>query len=129
MNRTFLAVTLSALLIQGCTTITAPLATQANGQPAIARQVEMDPQVLIENNSLGNCLACHSVVKHPDFVAGNLGPPFVAMKERFPDKAALRAIIYDEQVFHPDTIMPPFGRNHVLTVEQINVISDYILNF
>ncbi|GAC1433731.1 MAG: sulfur oxidation c-type cytochrome SoxX [Burkholderiaceae bacterium] len=93
------------------------------------RRVEMDPKVLIQDNNLGNCLACHAVLKHPELVAGNIGPPFVAMKQRFPDIARLKAIIYDEQANNPDTIMPPFGRNQILTAGQIDAIANYILQF
>ena len=96
------------------------------GKPAT---IEMDPKVLVENNNLGKCLACHAVMKHPEMVAGNIGPPFIEMKARFPDASRLRAIIYDEQANNPDTIMPPFGRNKVLTKEQIDAIANYILQF
>lgn len=129
MNRKLLAAAFGALLMQACSTAPSSPAPQATGPAAGAKPVEMNPKILVENNNLGNCLACHSIVKRPDLVAGNIAPPFVAMKERFPDKAKLRAIIYDEQVNNPDTIMPPFGRNKVLTAEQINAIADYILQF
>ena len=104
----------------------APAAAAPTGKPA---SIEMNPAVLVENNNLGNCFACHAVVNHPDIVAGNIAPPFVAMKARFPDRAKLRAIISDEQANNPDTIMPPFGRNKVLTAEQIDAIADYILQY
>lgn len=35
----------------------------------------------------GNCLACHQI--DGGNLAGNVGPPLVAMKSRFPDKAKL----------------------------------------
>jgi sulfur-oxidizing protein SoxX len=92
-------------------------------------RIEMNPAVLVENNNLGNCFACHAVVNRPDIVAGNIAPPFVAMKARFPDRAKLRAIIFDEQANNPDTIMPPFGRNKILSAEQIDAIADYILQY
>jgi len=41
----------------------------------------------------GNCLACHQIAGGK--LAGNIGPPLVAMKARFPDKAKLRAQIWD----------------------------------
>ena len=103
------------------------LLTGANAETVLP--TEMNPEILFENNNLGNCLACHAVLNHPEMTAGNIGPPFIAMKERFPDKEKLREIIYDEQLNNPDTIMPPFGRNKVLTKEQIDVIVDYILQF
>jgi len=38
---------------------------------------------------LGNCLACHMIPGGN--LPGNVGPPLLAMKARFPDKAVLRA--------------------------------------
>ena len=125
MNKKLLAAACSAVLLQACSSTPSAPEPQAKA----SRPVEMNPKVLVENNNMGNCLACHSIAKEPNVAAGNIGPPFVAMKQRFPDKAKLRAIIYDEQVNNPDTIMPPFGRNKVLTAEQIDAIADYILQF
>lgn len=134
MKNKLLAAALCAMLMQACSTSPsssgAPeTAVKAAPSHAVAHAVEMNPKVLFENNNLGNCLACHSIVKQPEVAAGNIAPPFVAMKARFPDRAKLRAIIYDEQVNNPDTIMPPFGRNKILTAEQIDAITDYILQF
>lgn len=131
MNKKLLAAAFGAMLIQACGTTTPPSssAAKAAANAAAPHAVEMNPKVLVENNNLGNCLACHAIAKQPDVAAGNIAPPFVEMKARFPDRAKLRAIIYDEQVNNPDTIMPPFGRNKVLTAEQIDAITDYILQF
>jgi sulfur-oxidizing protein SoxX len=125
MSKLVLAVLLGAIMTRADAATLAPTPVIT----AVSDQVETDSKVLFENNNLGNCLACHAVIKHPEMTAGNIGPPFIAMKARFPDKAKLHAIIYDEQVNNPDTIMPPFGRNKVLTKEQINAIVDYILQF
>ena len=57
----------------------------------------------------GNCLACHQM--DDGSLPGNIGPPLVAMKLRFPDRAVLRAQIWDATVQNPNTIMPPFGRH------------------
>jgi sulfur-oxidizing protein SoxX len=133
MNTRLIAAWFAAVALQGCSTSPAPAASPAASRAtlpaAAAVAVEMNPKVLISDNNLGNCLACHSVPAHPELVAGNIGPPFIAMKQRFPDAVALRAVIYDEQTRNPDTIMPPFGRNRVLTPAQINAIADYIREF
>jgi len=50
-------------------------------------------------------------------------------KGRFPDIAKLKAAIADQKVFSPETIMPPFGRNKILTPEQIDVIAQYIYQY
>ncbi len=129
MKKTMMAAVFGSVLMQACTTAPAPSSPPQANQAAKPAAVEMNAKVLFENNNLGNCLACHSVVKHPELAAGNIGPPFIAMKQRFPDPAKLRAIIYDEQANNPDTIMPPFGRNKVLTAEQIDALANYILQF
>jgi len=74
--------------------------------------------------SKGNCLACHYV--EGGELVGNYGPPLIAMKIRFPDRDVLRAQIWDAAVKNPDTRMPPFGRNRILTEEEIDLVTDYI---
>ena len=72
----------------------------------------------------GNCLACHYV--EGGELTGNYGPPLIAMKVRYPDRDALRAQIWDAAIKNPDTRMPPFGRNRILTEEEIDLVTDYI---
>ena len=72
----------------------------------------------------GNCLACHAM--DDGTLPGNIGPPLIAMKARFPDKAKLRAQIWDATVANPNTIMIPFGRTKVLTEEEIDQIVEYV---
>ncbi|MEZ5541607.1 MAG: sulfur oxidation c-type cytochrome SoxX [Pseudomonadota bacterium] len=76
------------------------------------------------DRKLGNCLACHAV--DDGDLPGNIGPPLISMKLRFPDKSKLRAQIWDPTVNNPNTIMPPFGRHKILTEEQIDQVVDYI---
>ena len=53
----------------------------------------------------------------------------VHMRERFPDRAMLRAQIWDSTVRNPQTVMPPFGKHKVLTEEEIDAIVDYIYQY
>jgi sulfur-oxidizing protein SoxX len=76
------------------------------------------------DRKLGNCLACHAI--EDGTLPGNIGPPLIAMKQRFPDKAKLRAQIWDATVANPNSIMIPFGRHRVLTEEQIDQVVEYI---
>lgn len=128
----FLAI-LSTLLLQGCKTATetpaASSATPAAEAKKAAKPVELNPEILIADSNAGNCLSCHAIPNKPELVAGDIGPAFIGMKDRFPDIAKLRAAIYDQQVFSPQTIMPPFGRNKILTPEQIDVIAQYIYQY
>jgi len=72
----------------------------------------------------GNCLACH--VAGDGNLPGNIGPPLIAMKARFPDKTKLRAQIWDPQVMNPNTSMPPYGRHNILTEEEIDKVVEWV---
>ncbi|MEJ2094447.1 MAG: sulfur oxidation c-type cytochrome SoxX [Gammaproteobacteria bacterium] len=76
------------------------------------------------DRKLGNCLACHAI--DDGTLPGNIGPPLIAMKQRYPEKAKLRDQIWDATVRNPNTIMPPFGRFRILSEEQIDWITEYI---
>jgi sulfur-oxidizing protein SoxX len=79
------------------------------------------------NKSKGNCLACHGMPTVPDAESTGLyGPPLIAMSARYPDKAKLRAQIWDATVANPATTMPPFGKHGVLTEAEIDKVTDYI---
>lgn len=72
----------------------------------------------------GNCLACHQI--EGGTLMGNIGPPLVAMKSRFPDKAKLRAQIWDPTRNNPRTIMPPFGKHRILSEKEIDLVTEFI---
>ena len=72
----------------------------------------------------GNCLACHQI--EGGTLAGNIGPPLIAMKARFPDYEKLRAQIYDPRTNNPNTIMIPFGPHNVLTDNEIDLVAKFI---
>jgi len=76
------------------------------------------------NRKLGNCLACHKI--KGGSLPGNIGPELVNMKTRYPDKAKLRAQIWDATVNNPNTIMPPFGKHKMLNEKQIDKVVEYI---
>jgi len=76
------------------------------------------------NRKKGNCLACHMVADGS--LPGNIGPPLIAMKARFPDKAKLRAQIWDASINNPTTFMPPFGKHKILSEDEIDKITDFI---
>lgn len=72
----------------------------------------------------GNCLACHQIAGGD--MPGNIGPPLVAMQARFPDRAKLRAQIWDSTRANPASIMPPFGKHEVLTEAELDKVVDFI---
>ncbi|MCU7960910.1 MAG: sulfur oxidation c-type cytochrome SoxX [gamma proteobacterium symbiont of Bathyaustriella thionipta] len=119
--RTFAGLTasaLSALVLVGSITLL----------PAVAGAADVERtkqgKELAFNRKKGNCLACHMIA---DGVSpGDLGPPLVAMKGRFPDRAKLRAQLENPMVNNPDTAMPPFGKFKILSDDEINKIIDYL---
>ena len=72
----------------------------------------------------GNCLACHMI--DDGELAGNNGPPLLAMKARFPDREVLFQQIWDPTQTNPYSFMPPFGKHGALTRNEINKIIDYL---
>jgi sulfur-oxidizing protein SoxX len=78
---------------------------------------------LAENRKKGNCFTCHDY--QGAHLAGNIGPPLVAMKARFPDKAKLRAQIWDATQANPHSMMPPFGKYEVLSGKEIDAITEW----
>ena len=81
-------------------------------------------QALAFDRSKGNCLTCHDIKGGNS--PGNLGPPLADMKTRFPDRKELAAIVFDETKRNPQTVMPPFGRNLILTDGEIEAIVDFL---
>jgi sulfur-oxidizing protein SoxX len=72
----------------------------------------------------GNCNSCHLI---NGINYGNIAPPLVSMQARFPDKAKLRAQVWDAAVVNPKTVMPPFGRHGILSEEEIDKVVEFLL--
>jgi sulfur-oxidizing protein SoxX len=75
----------------------------------------------------GNCPACHMFPGDPraDTLA-NIGPPLLAIRSRFPDRAQLRGRLWDPMQTNPNTVMPPFGKHGILSSDEIELIIDYL---
>lgn len=94
---------------------------------AADKDPELDGRSLAFDRNKGNCLACHAIPSDPAAKApGNIGPPLIGMKSRYPDRARLRAQIWDATVANSKTSMPPFGKNKILTEPEIDRVTDYI---
>ncbi len=100
----------------------APVST-ASAEEKAASPAEQGKKIAW-NRKKGNCLACHQI--EGGAVPGNIGPPLVAMKSRFPDKAKLRAQIWDATKSNPNTMMPPFGRHKILSEKEIDLVVEYL---
>jgi L-cysteine S-thiosulfotransferase len=71
----------------------------------------------------GNCLTCH-VIKGGD-LPGTIGPELKELDRKY-DRKELIGIVTDETQRNPLTVMPPFGRNRILTEQEINAIVDFL---
>lgn len=94
-----------------------PLASAGKELVAKGKEVSFD-------RKKGNCLTCHQIAGGT--LMGNIGPPLVAMKARFPNKAKLREDIWDMTARNPHTMMPPFGKYGILTEQEIDAITEFI---
>ena len=99
-------------------------AFSANAAAADQNTVVKEGKKLAFDRRKGNCLACHHVVGAES--PGNIAPPLIAMKARFPRKKDLRARIWDMTQFKPEVMMPPFGKHEILTEEEIDKITEYV---
>jgi sulfur-oxidizing protein SoxX len=117
-NILFLTAGATALMVS--TLVLAPMQV-ANA--ADAKAIEEGKELAFHRQK-GNCLACHKIAGGD--LAGNIGPELVNMKARYPDKAKLRAQIWDATTVNPNTIMPPFGKHKMLSEKEIDLVTDFI---
>lgn len=107
-----------AVLVSGLSLVPQTASAAAHGDV-----IKMGKEVAFDRKK-GNCLACHMM---DDGVSpGDIGPPLVAMKARFPDKAKLREQIWDPQIANPGTRMPPFGKHKIISDKEIDAIVEYL---
>lgn len=96
-------------------------------QSAAAPKKEETGKDIAFNRTKGNCLACHGMPTVPDAESTGLyGPPLIAMSARYPDKAKLRAQIWDATALNPASTMIPFGKHGVLTEQEIDKVTDFV---
>lgn len=95
----------------------------AIANPARAQTGVAEGQKLAFDRGKGNCLACHDI-KGGDF-AGTIAPPLKDIATKY-NRSDLVAIVTDESSRNPQTLMPPFGRNRILTEQEINAIVDFL---
>jgi len=116
-NVTFAGIA-SALAILAGTVVTLP-AGAAEGASAIE-----EGKSVSFSRKKGNCLACH--IMEGGASAGNIGPPLIAMKARYPEKAKLRAQIWDATAVNPDSAMPPFGKHGIITEQELDNVVEFV---
>jgi L-cysteine S-thiosulfotransferase len=92
--------------------------------PTARAQSGSEGQRLAFDRSKGNCLSCHEI--RGGDLPGTIGPALRDIKSKYPDRNDLVAILTDETRRNPQTVMPPFGRNRILTEQEINSIVDFL---
>jgi L-cysteine S-thiosulfotransferase len=90
---------------------------------AWAQSGPSEGQKIAFDRGKGNCLTCH-VIKGGD-LPGTIGPRLEGLEGKY-DRAELIAIVSDETKRNPQTVMPPFGRNRILTEQEINAVVDFL---
>ena len=95
-----------------------------SASPACAQSTVAEGQKIAFDRGKGNCLTCHEI-KGGD-LPGTIGPPLKDIKSKYPDRNELVAILTDETRRNPQTVMPPFGRNRILTEKEIDAVVDFL---
>jgi sulfur-oxidizing protein SoxX len=111
----------AALLVAGSATSVA--LAQDNGDSELGR-VEQQGKEIAFNRKKGNCLACH-VMPGGD-LPGNLGPSLVGVADRL-SKERIRKQIWDPEQYNTVTSMPPFGKHKILTEEEVDKVTAYLM--
>jgi L-cysteine S-thiosulfotransferase len=96
----------------------------ASAATAQAQSGAADGKRLAFDRAKGNCLSCHEI--EGGDLPGTIGPALKNIKSKYPDRNDLIAILTDETRRNPQTAMPPFGRNHILTEQEIDAIVDFL---
>jgi len=89
----------------------------------VQAQSATEGQKLAFDRGKGNCLTCH-VIKGGD-LPGTIGPELTDLKARY-SRDDLIAIVSDETQRNPLTVMPPFGRNRILSEKEISAVVDFL---
>jgi sulfur-oxidizing protein SoxX len=103
-------------------TAIAACALTLSGAVAHAQSADAGKKLAFDRGK-GNCLTCH-VIKDGD-LPGTIGPELRGLKAKY-DRKELIAIVTDETQRNPLTVMPPFGRNRILTEQEIDAIVDFL---
>lgn len=130
LGATTIAVVMGSLLL-------APQAYAAGGKLPDSNTCKAKPEdavtkggCVVLDRKKGNCAACHVMagVEEAGRQAGNIAPPLVGMKQRFPDKGKLRAQIADATKLNPASVMPPFERHGILSKDEVDQVVEFVLS-
>lgn len=100
-----------------------PAMAQEKKQNQIQASVEEGKELAFDTRK-GNCLACHQIAGGE--FPGNIGPPLVSMRLRYPNKDDLYKQIWDATAKNPKTSMPPFGKHGALSEDELRKVVEFI---
>ena len=102
------------------------VATCSLSAPSHAQDVQQGRDLFLRKDK-GNCGACHQVPSDPAVTSrATVGPALANVRERLPDRVALRAMLVDPMQRNPATLMPPYGKHQILTPAEIERVLDYV---
>jgi L-cysteine S-thiosulfotransferase len=104
--------------------IAAVLCAPHSVSPVRAQSAAAEGQKIAFDRGKGNCLTCHDI--RGGDLPGSIGPKLENIASKYPDRSDLVAILTDETKRNPLTVMPPFGRNRILTEREINAVVDFL---
>lgn len=87
------------------------------GDPETGRQVA-------QARNRGNCLACHAM--RGGVQAGTRGPDLTRYGSLGRSDAQSYAAVWDMRTLNPQTLMPPFGTNAILTDREIRDVVAFL---
>ena len=95
--------------------------------PAAHAQKDQGLEIFIRPDK-GYCIACHQVPPQAGpATRSNVGPALAGARMRELGSAKLHQMLRDPQPANPDTIMPPFGKHHILDDREIDLVTEYLL--
>jgi sulfur-oxidizing protein SoxX len=81
-------------------------------------------KAIAHERSKGNCLACH--VMKDGVQPGTRGPDLSRYGALGKTDAETYSLVHDMRTRSPDTVMPPFGTNEILTDQEIRDVVAYL---
>lgn len=92
---------------------------QLNGNAAKGKQIA-------QARNRGNCLACH--VMPGGSQPGSRGPDLSHFGSTGRSAAETYAMVWDMRTVNPETLMPPFGTNEILTDQELRDVVAFLLS-
>ena len=90
-----------------------------NGNAAKGKQIA-------QARDRGNCLACH--VMPGGSQPGSRGPDLSHFGSTGRGAAEAYAMVFDMRTVNPETLMPPFGTNEILTDQELRDVVAFLLS-